>query len=485
MKIDWSSYSAPGLHDELVGPGGGARTAGRVLMRYLSELGGEEIGLRQQAAELAIKAMGITFTVYHEQDGSIDRAWPLDIIPRTLSRREWTRIEGGLKQRALALNGFIHDVYHGQRIIREGIVPIEVIASSRNFKPICMGVDPPLGCWAHVCGSDLVRDKDGTVYVLEDNLRVPSGVSYMIENRQVVKRVFPELFDNVAILPVDDYPAQLHDMLVALSPRRGERAEVVVLTPGIYNSAYFEHAFLARQMGCELVEGRDLAVHEDDCVYMQTIRGATRVDVIYRRIDDEFLDPEVFQPDSMLGVPGLMRAWTRGKVAIANAPGAGVADDKLVYTYVPEMIRYYLDEEPILPNVPSWRCCEAKELEHVLARLDELVVKPVDGSGGYGMLMGPMASERERARFAAALRAAPRAYIAQPVITLSTVPTFAGERLEPRHVDLRPFILSGPRPYVTTGGLTRVALRKGTLVVNSSQGGGSKDTWVVDTEAAA
>jgi len=483
MNIDWSVYSAPGLHDELIGPGGGPRVAGRALTRYLSELGNEEIGKRQEAAELAIKAMGITFTVYHEEGGSIDRAWPLDIIPRTISRKEWLRIERGLKQRAAALNHFIDDVYHEQRIIADGVVPLEVIASSKNLRATCMGIRPPLRCWAHICGSDLVRDKDGTVYVLEDNLRVPSGVSYMIENRQVVKRVFPELFDSAAILPVDDYPSQLHDMLVALSPRRECRPEVVVLTPGIYNSAYFEHAFLARQMGCELVEGRDLAVDADDCVYMQTIRGWTRVDVIYRRIDDDFLDQEVFRADSALGVRGLIRAWAKGNVALANAPGAGIADDKLVYTYVPDMIRYYLDEAAILPNVPSWRCAEPADLEHVLANLQSLVVKPVDGSGGYGMLMGPMSSHKERTQFAAALKAAPRGYVAQPVITLSTVPTIVGEALEPRHVDLRPFILSGPDTYVTTGGLTRVALRKGTLVVNSSQGGGSKDTWIVDTEA--
>jgi len=483
MSIDWTAYPVLGQHDELVGPGGRARAAGRALMRYLSELGKEEIGLRQQAAELAIKEMGITFTVYHEQDGSIDRAWPLDIIPRTISRKEWVRIETGLKQRAAALNRFIDDVYHDQRIVVDGVLPKSIIATSRHFRPMCTGINPPLGCWAHICGSDLVRGKDGTVYVLEDNLRVPSGVSYMIENRQVVKRVFPELFESAAILPVDDYPSQLQDMLLALSPRRERRPELVVLTPGVFNSAYFEHAYLARQMGCELVEGRDLAVHADDCVYMQTIRGWTRVDVIYRRIDDDFLDPEVFRPDSTLGVPGLMRAWAKGNVALANAPGAGVADDKLVYTYVPDMIRYYLDEAPILPNVPSWRCGEPKELDHVLAHLDSLVVKPVDGSGGYGMLMGPAASQRERNHFAAQLKAEPRNYIAQPVISLSTVPTLVGDRIEPRHVDLRPFILSGPKTYVTTGGLTRVALRQGSLVVNSSQGGGSKDTWIVDTEA--
>jgi uncharacterized circularly permuted ATP-grasp superfamily protein len=482
MQVDWSAYSATGLHDELVGPDGGPRAAGRALMRHLSGLDQHEIGLRQQAAELAIKSMGITFTVYHEQGGSIDRAWPLDIIPRTICRSEWLRIEAGLRQRVTALNLFIDDVYHAQHILSDGVVPRQIIASSTHFRRECVGIKPALGCWAHICGTDLVRDKDGTVYVLEDNLRVPSGVSYMLENRQVIKRVFPEMFDSAAILPVDDYPSRLHDMLTALSPRRERRAEIVVLTPGIYNSAYFEHAYLARQMGCELVEGRDLAVR-DDRVYMHTVQGWTQVDVIYRRIDDDFLDPEVFRADSTLGVPGLMRAWSTGNVALANAPGAGVADDKLVYTYVPEMIRYYLGEDAILPNVPSWRCFEPQQLEYVLAHLDSLVVKTIDGSGGYGMLMGPSASQGERAQFAAALKHSPRGYIAQPVVMLSTVPTFTGNRLEPRHVDLRPFILSGARTYVTTGGLTRVAMRQGTLIVNSSQGGGSKDTWIVDTEA--
>ncbi len=484
MTIDWSRYPVPGTHDETIGPGGRARVAARALIRHLGNLGFEELQVRQHAAELAIKAMGITFTVYHQEGGSIDRAWPLDILPRIIAHNEWQRIERGLLQRVAALNRFIDDVYHDQLIVRDGVFPGDIIASSKNFRVQCVGISPPLDVWAHVCGSDLVRDKDGTVYVLEDNLRVPSGVSYMIENRQVIKRVFPELFEGAAILPVDDYPSQLFDMLAALSPRRQKRPEVVVLTPGIYNSAYFEHSYLAQQMGCELVEGRDLAVGEDDCVYMRTIRGWQRVDVIYRRIDDDFLDPGTFRADSTLGVPGLMRAWAAGNVALANAPGAGVADDKLVYTYVPDMIRYYLGEDPILENVPSWRCAEPDQLSHVLAHLDELVVKPVNESGGYGMLMGPSASRRERTQFAAKLAAEPRNYIAQPVVMLSTVPTIVDGTIEPRHVDLRPFILSGARTSVTTGGLTRVAFRKGSLVVNSSQGGGSKDTWIVDTEAA-
>ena len=483
MSRLWTDYALPDTHDEMIGPGGRPRKAARELARYLADLGGDELVVRQHAADLAIKAMGITFTVYHEQGGSIDRAWPLDIVPRTIALSEWNRIEAGLRQRARALNRFIDDIYHDQKIIKDRIFPAEIVATSKNFRKRCVGISPPLGIWAHICGSDLVRGADGTVYVLEDNLRVPSGVSYMLENRQVIKRVFPELFESAAILPVDDYPSQLYDTLAALSPRRQSKPEIVVLTPGIYNSAYFEHSYLAQQMGCELVEGRDLVVGEDDCVYMRMIRGFTRVDVIYRRIDDDFLDPEAFRKDSTLGVPGLMRAWMAGNVALANAPGAGVADDKLVYTYVPDMIRYYEGEEPILPNVPSWCCDRPEELSYVLSHLEDLVVKPVNESGGYGMLMGPQASRRERREFAERLKQQPRNYIAQPVIALSTVPTLVDSHVEGRHVDLRPFILSGEKTSVTMGGLTRVAFRKGSLVVNSSQGGGSKDTWIVDTEA--
>jgi uncharacterized circularly permuted ATP-grasp superfamily protein len=436
---------------------------------------------RQKAAEAAIRGMGITFTVYHQEGGSIDRSWPLDIIPRVIALQEWQRIEAGLRQRARALNLFIDDIYHGQRIVHDGVFPREFLADSANFRPQCVGIDPPLGVWAHVCGSDLIRGADGTVYVLEDNLRVPSGVSYMLENRQVVKRVFPELFEATTILPVDDYPSQLLETLRAIAPPEAGAPEVVVLTPGIYNSAYFEHSYLAQQMGVELVEGRDLAVGDDDIVYMRTIDGWKRVDVIYRRVDDLFLDPEVFREDSTLGVPGLMRAWCRGTVALANAPGAGVADDKVVYTFVPAMIRYYLNEEAILPNVPSYLCTHPEQREYVLAHLSELVVKPANESGGYGMLMGPTSSAEEQAQFAQLINANPRNYIAQPVISLSTTPTLVDGMLEPRHLDLRPFILSGRDTQVTTGGLTRVAMRKGSLVVNSSQGGGSKDTWIVDT----
>ncbi|HEY1726510.1 MAG TPA: circularly permuted type 2 ATP-grasp protein [Steroidobacteraceae bacterium] len=481
MRIAWNDYPASASFDELIGPGGAPRPAASTLIEFLSVLGSDELATRQKAADVAIRSMGITFTVYHEEGGSIDRAWPLDIIPRVIALDEWRRIEAGLQQRSQALNLFIDDIYHEQRIVRDGVFPRGYLADSVNFRPQCVGVSPPQRIWAHVCGSDLVRGADGTVYVLEDNLRVPSGVSYMLENRQVVKRVFPEVFAAAGILPVDDYPSQLFDMLCALAPAGIEQPEVVVLTPGIYNSAYFEHSYLAQQMGCELVEGRDLVVGADDIVYMRTIIGWQRVDVIYRRVDDLFLDPEEFRADSTLGVPGLMRAWRAGNVALANAPGAGVADDKLVYTFVPAMIRYYLDQDAILPNVPSFLCAEVGQCQYVLANLASLVVKPANESGGYGMLMGPRSSAAEQREFAQLIQRNPRNYIAQPVISLSTTPTLVEGGIEPRHLDLRPFILAGRGVQVTTGGLTRVAMRKGSLVVNSSQGGGSKDTWIVDT----
>jgi len=400
-------------------------------------------------------------------------------VPRIIEKSEWDRIDAGLKQRLRALNRFIDDIYHEQKIIADGVFPAEVMADSKNFRAACVGANPPYGVWANICGTDLVRDGDGTVYVLEDNLRVPSGVSYMLENRQLMKRLFPELFARYDVLPVDDYTTQLYDMLAALSPRTGERPEVAVLTPGIYNSAYFEHSYLAQQMGAHLVEGSDLVVLDDDCVYMKTIEGLTRLDVIYRRIDDDFIDPEAFRADSALGVPGLMRAWKKGNIGIANAPGSGVADDKVVYAYVPKMIEYYLGEQPILPNVPSYLCMDPNDCDYVLANLDQLVVKPANESGGYGMLVGPKSTPEERAKFAELIRANPRNYMAQPTLSLSTVPTLCDDDIEPRHVDLRPFILQARDFYVTRGGLTRVALRRGSLVVNSSQGGGSKDTWII------
>ncbi|HEY7884714.1 MAG TPA: circularly permuted type 2 ATP-grasp protein [Cellvibrionaceae bacterium] len=480
MQIDWREYDSGEFYDELISSPGHPRKVARHLAKYLAGLSGEDIAERKLSAELAIKTMGISFTVYSEA-GNIDRAWPFDIIPRIITQKEWQQTERGLTQRLAALNCFIDDIYNDQKIIKDKIFPADLLASSANFRTECMGMKPAFGVWAHVCGSDLIRDNDGSFYVLEDNLRVPSGVSYMLENRKVTKRVFPELFENYNILPVTEYPTQLFDTLAAISPRPLDYPEVVVLTPGIFNSAYFEHSYLAQQMGVELVEGGDLVV-EDDTVYMRTINGLSRVDVIYRRIDDLFLDPEIFNPDSVLGVPGLMRAWLKGNVAIANAPGAGVADDKIIYTYVPDMIKYYLGEEPILPNVPSYMCHDKKQRDHVLANLDQLVVKPANESGGYGMLIGPQASKKELEEFAGLIKASPRNYIAQPLIALSTTPIIGNKNAEPRHIDLRPFVLQGRQSYVTAGGLTRVAMKKGSYVVNSSQGGGSQDTWVVVEE---
>ncbi|WP_426359047.1 circularly permuted type 2 ATP-grasp protein [Pseudocolwellia sp. HL-MZ19] len=485
MEIDWKAYQTNGFFDELIDAKGNVRPHGKQLAQFFSNLSAEELKKARAVADLAIKEMGISFTVYNEGN-MIDRAWPFDIIPRTIGKKEWQGIEVGLKQRTEALNLFIDDLYHDQKIIKDGVFPKGLLEKSVNFRQQCVGINPPNKIWAHICGSDLVRDGSGTMYVLEDNLRVPSGVSYMLENRSVMKRVFPELFEQVSILPVDDYPSQLFDMLAAMSPRPQDKPEVVVLTPGVFNSAYFEHCYLAQEMGCELVEGRDLVVEKDDCVYMRTITGLQRVDVIYRRIDDLFLDPEAFLPDSQLGVPGLMRAWSKGNVALVNAPGAGVADDKVVYAYVPEMIKYYLGEEAKLANVPTFKCLDPKECDHVIKNIDKLVVKPANESGGYGLLIGPKSTKKEQQATIAQIKADPRNWVAQPTLDLSTVPTLEEDGVTPggRHADLRPFVLSsGKDTQVTTGGLTRVAMVKGSLVVNSSQGGGSKDTWIVDEEA--
>ncbi len=464
--------------DELLDRDGRPRPAARDLWNLLESLGPEELQARQRATEVDILTMGITFTVY--SDGmNIDRAWPFDVVPRVISGDEWAEVARGLAQRLVAVNRFIDDVYNDQRIVEDGVFPRELLEESVNYRPECAGVHPPLGVWAHVSGSDLVRDDDGTFYVLEDNLRVPSGVSYVLENRAVTKRAFPELFDDQDIRPVDTYTDELNKLLASIAPHDVRHPTIAVLTPGIFNSAYFEHSFLAQRMGAELVEGGDLVVGSDDCVYMHTIDGRERVHVIYRRIDDLFLDPEVFRPDSMLGVPGLMRAWKAGNVGIANAPGAGVADDKCVYAWVPDIIRYYLDEEPLIANVPTFRCMYDDERSHVLDHLDELVVKPANESGGYGIVIGNRASDEELAACARAIEEDPRNWVAQPILQLSTAPTLIDGELVPRHVDLRPFILTGEQSYVTAGGLTRVALREGSLIVNSSQGGGSKDTWIV------
>jgi uncharacterized circularly permuted ATP-grasp superfamily protein len=457
------------------------------VVELLRGLGVSELQARQDAADLDILAMGITFTVYSDGRG-IDRAWPFDVIPRVIDSGEWQRIEAGLKQRLRALNMFIDDVYNERRVVADGVVPAELLADSPNFRPECRGIRPAFGVWAHVSGSDLVRDGDGTVYVLEDNLRIPSGVSYLLENRLVSKRAFADLFAHQSIQPVDDYPDELYNLLASLAPDGVTAPTVAVLTPGIHNSAYFEHSFLAQRMGVPLVQGEDLFVGADDRVRMRTVAGSQRVDVLYRRVDDRFLDPEVFDPSSMLGVPGLMRAWRAGNVAIANAPGAGVADDKVIYAWVPDIVRYYLGEEPMLPNVPTYRCLYDDERDHVLDNLRDLVIKPADESGGYGLVIGPHATDAELEAIGHAIEDNPRKWVAQPTLALSTVPTLCDGRIEGRHVDLRPFVLTGrdaESSYVTRGGLTRVALRKGSLIVNSSQGGGSKDTWVVEAAEAA
>jgi uncharacterized circularly permuted ATP-grasp superfamily protein len=469
--------------DELLEVDGSPRPIARDLIELLHRIGLGEVRERQRVSDLEILTMGISFTVYSDGE-NIDRAWPFDIIPRLIDGAEWAVVEQGLAQRLRALNRFIDDVYNDRQIIADGVFPAELLEDSANYRPECRGVHPKFGVWAHISGSDLVRAGDGRLYVLEDNLRVPSGVSYVLENRAVAKRAFPELFQRHRIRPVDAYTDELNKLLSSLAPQGRHDPTIVVLTPGIFNSAYFEHSFLAQRMGAELVEGQDLVVGADDCVYMKTIQGRERVDVIYRRIDDLFIDPEVFLPESTLGVEGLMRAWKAGNVAIANAPGAGVADDKCVYAWVPDMIRYYLGEEPLIPNVPTFRCMYDDEREHVLANIGDLVLKPANESGGYGIVIGNRASSDELETAAAAIRADPRNWVAQPILDLSTAPTLVDDGIEPRHLDLRPFILTGEHSYVTAGGLTRVALTKGSLVVNSSQGGGSKDTWIVDTDPA-
>ena len=472
--------------DELRDAEGNPRPAAAEILSVVDSLDIDELRNRQAAAAADILTMGITFTVYSDGRG-IDRAWPFDVIPRVIEAGEWAKIERGLVQRLVALNRFIDDLYNDQKIIADGVFPAELLDDSANYRPECKGVHPRFGVWAHISGSDLVRDADGTMYVLEDNLRVPSGVSYVLENRAVCKRAFPEVFARQSIAPVDSYTEELSKLLVSLAPDDITNPSVAVLTPGIFNSAYFEHSFLAQRMGATLVEGGDLVVTGDgtgdDRVFMRTIDGLQPVDVIYRRIDDLFLDPEVFNPDSMLGVPGLMRAWKAGRVAIANAPGAGVADDKVVYAWVPDIIRYYLDEEPLIANVPTYRCLYDDECKFVIDNLRELVLKPANESGGYGIVIGNRATDSQLAAAAEAIRDDPRNWVAQPILQLSTAPTVVEDGVEPRHVDLRPFILTGQTSFVTAGGLTRVALPKDSLIVNSSQGGGSKDTWIVDLGA--
>jgi uncharacterized circularly permuted ATP-grasp superfamily protein len=478
MKSLWKDYDPSPFYDELMFSHFQPRNFSFKLLDYLQAIDEPLFRQRVKESEIEILERGITFTVYSDA-GNIDRAWPFDIIPRILSKKEWDTTEQGLIQRIKALNCFIQDVYNDAAIIKDNIMPADVVFKSKGYRSFCQGITPPHGVWANICGSDLVRDGNGQLFVLEDNLRVPSGVAYMLENRKTTKRVFPELFKSMNISPVDSYPKQLSSMLASLRPDI-TNPTMAILTPGIFNSAYFEHAALAQQAGLTLLEGSDLIVGEDNYVYMKTIHGLQRVDVIYRRIDDEFLDPLVFNPESILGIPGIMSSWKQGKVAIANAPGCGVADDKVIYAYVPDMIRYYLNEEPILPNVPTWLCGNPEHRQHVLENLADLVVKPANESGGYGMLVGPHSSPEKIEEFRQLIIDNPDNYVAQPTLSLSVTPTTCADKVEPRHIDLRPFILSGKDHYVTPGGLTRVAMIKGSLVVNSSQGGGSKDTWIVD-----
>jgi uncharacterized circularly permuted ATP-grasp superfamily protein len=457
--------------------------------RWLQAQDPQTMAARREEAEMIFRRVGITFAVYGDKDedantdeGGTERLIPFDLIPRVIAASEWKSMEAGLVQRVTALNRFIHDVYHDQEILKAGVVPREQIERNAQFRPEMVGVDVPNQIYSHISGIDIVRAPDsagnGEYYVLEDNLRVPSGVSYMLEDRKMMMRLFPELFSQHRVAPVAHYPDLLLETLRASSPATTAEPTVVVLTPGMYNSAYFEHAFLAQQMGVELVEGQDLFV-KDKFVYMRTTRGPKRVDVIYRRVDDDFLDPKVFRPSSTLGCAGLMDAYKAGHVAICNAVGTGVADDKSIYPYVPDMIKFYLGEEPILKNVPTFQCRKPDDLQYTLAHLKDLVVKEVHGAGGYGMLVGPASTKEEIERFRGALLANPEGYIAQPTLSLSTCPTYVDSGIAPRHIDLRPFVLSGRTVQMVPGGLTRVALKEGSLVVNSSQGGGTKDTWIL------
>ncbi|MGD0190997.1 MAG: circularly permuted type 2 ATP-grasp protein [Rhizomicrobium sp.] len=474
----YQNYRLGAAYDEMFGRDGTVRSHCAALNARITALPADELIRRQQACELSFLHQGITFTVYSDAQAT-ERIIPTDLIPRIVTSAEWDRVERGLTQRIRALNLFLEDIYGEARVLKDGIIPRAMIFGSKHYRREMRGLSVPHGAYVNVCGTDLIRREDGQFVVLEDNLRVPSGVSYMLANREVVRRAFPGVFRAANVRSIEHYPQQLLATLKSLAPYQ-EDASIAVLTPGVFNSAYFEHAFLARQMGIELVEGRDLLVN-DNIVFARTTSGLKRIDIIYRRVDDDFIDPLTFREDSTLGVPGLFNAYRAGNVVIANAPGTGVADDKAVYAYVPRLIAYYLDEDPVLQNVETYLCREPASLSHVLANLDTLVVKAVGESGGYGMLVGPQAASEEREAFARKLKSDPDNYIAQPTIQLSTAPTLVDGAIEGRHVDLRPFILHGERTTIVPGGLTRVALRRGSLVVNSSQGGGSKDTWVLST----
>src|SRR2546427_1016999 len=475
--MQFTAYDTDGFFDEMFETDGRPRAGSALLVQRIHGLPQGELLQRQQAAEQALLRMGITFNVYGDEAGT-EKIFPFDIIPRIVPAGEWTQIDRGLRQRVHALNLFIDDIYHQQKILNDGVIPRDLILSAKSFRKACIGLRPPKGTWCHITGTDLVRHNDGQYYVLEDNLRCPSGVSYVLENREIMKRTFPQIFDRSNVSPVGDYASHLLRTLQEIAPSGNATPTVALLTPGIYNSAYFEHAFLAKFMGVELVEGRDLVVM-NGYVMMRTTKGFERVDVIYRRVDDDFLDPLTFRADSLLGVPGIMDVYRAGRVAMANAPGTGIADDKVIYAYVPKIIKYYLGEDPILPNVPTYVCWDDAECRYVIENLDKFVVKAANESGGYGMLVGPHSTAEQRETFKEAITANPRNYIAQPTLALSPVPVLVDDHLEGRHVDLRPYILYGEEIFVLPGGLTRVALKKGSLVVNSSQGGGSKDTWVL------
>jgi uncharacterized circularly permuted ATP-grasp superfamily protein len=471
-------YDPDGYFCELLGQTGGGASAARQIALRLDRLGLDSLRARAGDAANELYNLGITFTVYSEKD-AIDRILPFDPIPRLISPEDWRTIESGVIQRVTTLNLYLQDLYHEQKVLKDGVVPRELVLGNANWRPEMVGVELPFGTYVHINGTDLVRDRAGRFRVLEDNARTPSGVSYVVENRHLMQRAFADLMAGIGVKPVSDYGARLHAALCELAGPGVPDPQVVLLSPGVFNSAYFEHVFLAREMGVPLVEGRDLVIR-DERVWMRTVAGLQPVDVIYRRLNDDFLDPEAFNPDSMLGVPGLMRVYRQGGVQLANAIGTGVADDKAVYAYMPRLIRYYLDQDPIIENVETWICRERTGLDHTLANLERLVVKPVGESGGYGITIGPRASRAELAACRAKLLADPANFISQPMVDLSVSPTLGEDGIAPRHVDLRPFAITGSRTWVLPGGLTRVALRKGSLVVNSSQGGGSKDTWVLE-----
>ena len=475
-KLDFSAYETKGFYDEMFDEHNNVRPNYTLFAERLQKMSQKKLNTLQHATDRAQLSLGMTFNVYSDNQG-LERILHLDIIPRIIGNNEWTQLEKGLQQRIKALNLFIQDIYNDQKVLKDKIIPKEMIFSSVSYLKELEGFKPPKDIWCHITGSDLIKGGDGQYYVLEDNLRCPSGVSYMLENREILKRTFPELFEKLDVKPVYNYTHVLRDTLEHLSDK--EKPMVVVLTPGIYNSAYFEHSYLAQQMGAELVEGRDLVV-KDDMVYMITTNGLQRVDVIYRRVDDEFIDPEVFNKNSLLGTPGLFKAYLKGNVTLVNAPGTGVVDDKAVYAYIPRIIKYYLGEDMILPNVKTYICEEETDRNYVIENIHNLVVKQTDASGGYGMLIGPKSTKAEQQEFIAKIKHNPRNYIAQPMINLSRVPTITDDAIEGRHVDLRPYALYGETIKIIPGALTRVALKKGSIVVNSSQGGGSKDTWVLN-----